>query len=431
MKINSEVLEQLYSMFRKEQGEFKKMSDYYENKSDAMKDYKMITERSSLKTNTNFIKLFIDKEVSYSLGNNVTYSSRSGNEEFINEVVKRLTNLEETHDINLLESMLIHSIAYELYYIDRNGEFAAKVIPATSGYALLDEYGDIEVFLHVFERTFQPGVFIDVYTDDLIYHYRFSREGREKKWEEIAEPNKHIFGKVPVGIATWDKEKDQKHKTIYAVSKGLQDAYETNMSDLSNEISDFRNAYLTLIGAEIDDDDVILMKKNGVIQAPNGAKIEWLMKDLQGRFIHDTLENIEDKLYQMNGHINQNEMHSGNESARAIDAKNMTLKSKSGLNQKAIAECIKTRLSMLVKAMEVIGVNKNYDARDVYPVFVANLPADDLSTAEVIAKLGDRISTQTALEQLSFVKDPQAELERIQKEQLDRFGESYFDDFQE
>lgn len=423
MKISLKQLKEIYGEFRKGVTNFQNMTDYYENRSDAMKNYKMITDRSSLKTNTNFIKLFIDEEVSYSLGNDITYTSREGNQEFLDEVNYALGNLSESHDINLLESMLIHSIAYELYYIDRKGDFAAKVIPATEGYTVLDEYGDVELFLHVYKKPFDKTTYIDVYTDNYIYHLT-------DKWVEVRKPSKHIFGRVPVGIATWNRERDQRHKTIFSVSKGLQDAYETNMSDLSNEISDFRNAYMVFEGVSIDDEDLPKMKENGIIQTPRG-EVKWLMKDLQGRFIHDTLENIEDKLYQMNGHINRNDSGGRNESFLAIEARNMTLQSKCKLNQKALEDCIRARIEMLVMSMNVMGIKKDYDARDIKPIFIANLPSDDYSTADMIAKLGDKISTQTAISQLSFIEDPSSELERIRKELIELHGGDYHEDFED
>lgn len=423
MEMSLKRLKEIYDEFRKRVTSFQTMTDYYENRSDAMKNYKMITDRSSLKTNTNFIKLFVDEEVSYSLGNDITYTSREGNQEFLDEVTYALGNLSESHDVNLLESMLIHSIAYELYYIDRKGDFAAKVIPATEGYAVLDQYGEVELFLHVYKRLFDKTTYIDIYTDNYIYHLT-------DKWVEVRKPSKHIFGRVPVGIATWDKERDQRHKTIFSVSKGLQDAYETNMSDLSNEISDFRNAYMVFEGVGIDDEDLPKMKKNGIIQTPRG-EVKWLMKDLQGTFIHDTLDNIEDKLYQMNGHINRNDTGGRNESFLAIEARNMTLQSKCKLNQKALEDCIRTRIEMLVISMNIMGVEKDYDARDIKPIFIANLPSDDYSTAEMIEKLGDKISTQTAISQLSFIEDSTSELEKIRKELIELHGGDYHEDFED
>lgn len=39
--------------------------------------------------------------------------------------------------------MLIYSLSYELYYVDREGQFSSKVIPPTQGYATIDDFGNI------------------------------------------------------------------------------------------------------------------------------------------------------------------------------------------------------------------------------------------------------------------------------------------------
>lgn len=61
--------------------QYQKMQDYYNNLSDAKRDYKMITSRSNLFTDTNFIQKFIQTEGNYCCLNKITYSSYSNNPE--------------------------------------------------------------------------------------------------------------------------------------------------------------------------------------------------------------------------------------------------------------------------------------------------------------------------------------------------------------
>lgn len=79
---------------------------------------------------------------------------------------------------------------------------------------------------------------------------------------------------MPVGIAKIDR-------TIYDKIKGLQDSYETNLSDISNEISDFRNAYLYFAGCELKEGDLDKMKELGIINLPGEkSTASWLIKIL-------------------------------------------------------------------------------------------------------------------------------------------------------
>ena len=48
--------------------------------------------------------------------------------------------------------------------------------------------------------------------------------------------------------------------------RSLQDAYESNLSDISQEIGEFKNAYLCVNNYQIKPKDLPSMKKQGIIQ---------------------------------------------------------------------------------------------------------------------------------------------------------------------
>lgn len=406
--INKEILKQAYKEFKQNKTEFDLMYKYFKGETDAIKNYKLITERTNNKCNTNFIADFIEEEISFSLGNEISYISKSGNDEMIEDVLYNLSHFSESHSSNLLEKMLVHSISYELYYVDKEGQFNSKVVSANEGYACLDDFGNISFFMHFYSKKFDDTQYIDVYTDNEIIHY-------DSEFNEVADRTSHIFKEVPCGIATYNLDEDVKHKTIYAKIKGLQDAYETNLSDISNEISDFRNAYLMLQGVQIDEEDIPNMKKLGVIQTTDGTA-SWLIKNINDSFIQNTLQTLEDNMYKLTKHINRNEKMQSNVSGIAMQARLIGLLQKCKLNQKALQDCLKMRLKMLFVYLKVVK-NADYDYRDVKSVFTSNLPSDNLLTAQMIAQMGDRLSLETGLSQLSFIENPQNEIAKIKAEQ--------------
>ncbi|MPU14913.1 phage portal protein [Acinetobacter baumannii] len=405
--IDIELLKKAYEEYQSEKIDYKKMYQYYQGNTDAIRNYKMLTERSNNKTNTNFIKKFIKEEVSYSVGNDITYISKNGNENIIYDIDYYIDHWSEGHDSNLAKNMLIYSLAYELYYVDKEGQFCSKVIPPTQGYAAINDFGNISFFMHIYKLKFDDNTYIDVYTEREIYHFNES-------FEEVNKPTKHIFGIVPVGLCRLSEE--GKNDTIFNDIKGLQDAYETNLSDISNEISDFRNAYLVLTGVGIDKEDIPQMKKLGVMQIKDkNGTAAWLIKNINDTFIQNTLNTIEDKMYQLSSHINNNEKMQSNTSSLALRARLISLEEKCKLNQKSIADCIKTRLKFLFIYLQVIK-NINYDYRDIKIKFTPNIPQDDLMVSQIISQLGDKLSTETGLAQLSFIENPKNELEKIKEE---------------
>src|SRR5699024_10075821 len=278
--MKKELQKKLYNEFQTNKPDYEKMYDYYIGDTDTDQDYKMITPRSHNIVKVNFIKKFIKEEVSYSVGNDINYISKSGNENIVNDIDYYLDHWSEGHDADLAKNMLIYGLAYELYYIDKEGQFTSKIIPPTRGFAVTDEFGYVEYFVHVYKLKYQDEVTIDIYDENDVY-------SSDENFIDIQKKKEHIFGQVPVGVCQLSKE--GKEDTLYKDLKGLQDAYETNLSDISNEISDFRNAYLKIIGAQFDEDDIDKLKEKGVMEVSDPkAQIEWLIKNINDTFIQNT-----------------------------------------------------------------------------------------------------------------------------------------------
>jgi len=353
---------------------YNKMYSYYKGDTDAIKKYLFVTERSNLKINANFIKKFIKEEVAYTLGNDITYESRTDNEAIVSDIEYYTAHWNELHDTDLMKYLLIFTRIYELYYIDDNADFCSKIIKPTDGYAYKEKSsGEVLFFIHEFKNDFDNTTsYIDVYTNDKIYHY-------DNKFNEIAIPTNNIFGEVPVTVGELTEEKAD--DSLFKDIRGLQDAFETNLSDVGNEISDFRNAYLVFKNAQVDDDKIPKMKELGVIQFPNSTNGDavWLIKNINDTFIQNTLDRYEDTMYQLACLTNHN------------------------LNLKK---------------------NKNYDYKEVKALYTPNIPSDDLATAQMLAQIpDDTISKDTGRGLFSFVNNKVVEGEKVKKEKQDDLPE--------
>lgn len=390
---------------------YEKMYRYYKGDTDAIRKYLFVTERSNLKINTNYIKKFIKEEVAYTLGNSITYESRSDDVNIIKDIEYYTAHWNELHDTDLMKYLIIFTKVYELYYIDDNADFCSRIIKPTEGYAYYDEASKkVLFFIHSFKNDFdKENSYIDVYTADKIYHFN-------NKFNEVSAPSINIFGEVPVSIGELTDEGYD--DSLYNDLKGLQDAFETNLSDIANEISDFRNAYLLIKNADINKDDVPNMKKLGVMQLPGEkAGAEWLIKNINDTFIQNTLNRYEDTMYQLACHINHNEKMQSNLSGVALRSRLIILENKCSLQIKAHKNMIKNRLRFLFKYLDM-KKNKNYDYKDVKALYTPNIPIDDLSTAQMISQIPEGIiSKDTARSRFSFINNTVAESEKVKKEQ--------------
>lgn len=406
-----ELVKKVYGSYHVFRNIYENMYRYYKGDTDAIRKYLFITERSNLKINTNYIKKFIKEEVAYTLGNDITYESRNDNINIIKDIEYYTSHWNELHDTDLMKYLIIFSKVYELYYIDDNADFCSRIIKPTDGYAYYDESSKkVLFFMHSFKNDFdKENSYIDVYTSDKIYHF-------DNKFNEISVPTINIFGEVPISIGELTDE--GYNDTLYNDLKGLQDAFETNLSDIGNEISDFRNAYLLFKNAQVNEDNIPEMKKLGIIQLPGEkAGAEWLIKNINDTFIQNTLNRYEDTMYQLACHINHNEKMQSNLSGVALRSRLIILENKCSLQIKAHKNIIKNRLRFLFKYLN-IKLNKNYDYKDVKALYTPNIPIDDLSTAQMISQIPEGIiSKDTARGRFSFINNTVAEAEKVKKEQ--------------
>lgn len=423
------------------------MQRYYDGYTDALENYKMITKRANTKVNCNFIQKFVNEEASYCCGNKVTYSSHSDNSDAIEDIRLNFRHWREKHNKELCKQSLIFNEAYELYYIDSEGLFNSLICTPLDSYVLQDDYGNVILFIRFWTKKFDDmkQLYADVYTIDTIEHYSVigdvftpiipgsdeTIKGNDNIIEGFNDisgigtvnnnsTDVNIFSQVPVGIVNIGTIDE----SLYAMLKGLQDGYETNLSDMVNEISDFRNAYLVFMNCQLDDKtvdengetDLDKMKRLGVMNL-KGDKTDakWLIKEINDSFVQNTLNTLEDKMYQLSSHINNNEKLVSNTSSLALRNRLIGLEEKCTNNIQALIDCIKTRLKFLFEYLK-IKQNKNYDWKDIDIKITPNIPTDDLMMAQIISQLNGKLSLKTGLAQLSFVDNVDNEISEIKKE---------------
>ncbi|WP_278382317.1 phage portal protein [Clostridium tyrobutyricum] len=402
---------------------YMKMQRYYDGKTDALEKYQMITKRANTKVKCNFIQKFINEEASYCCGNKITYSSHSNNQNVIEDLRINFKHWKEKYNKELCKQSLIFNEAYELYYIDTDGLFNSLICTPLNSYILQDDFGNTKLFIRFFTKKFDDThtLYADVFTDTDVSYYTIIGDIFTPITGLKTESN--VFGKVPVSVVSIGSM----YESLFSVLKGLQDGYETNLSDMVNEISDFRNAYLAFKNCKIDDTtkdengktDLDKMKELGVMNLPGEkADAKWLIKEINDSFVQNTLNTMEDKMYQLASHINNNEKLVSNTSSLALRNRLIGLEEKCTNNIQALIDAIKVRLQFLFIYLK-IKQNKNYDWKDVDIKIVPNIPTDDLMVSQIISQLNGKLSTRTGLAQLSFIDNPDNEMKEIEKENKD------------
>lgn len=407
---NLELLTKCKDDFNSKLTNYNKMQNYYDGITDAIANYQMVTSRANNKVNNNMLQKFITEEASYCVGNKITYTSNSNDKAIIEDIMLNTKHWSEKHDMELCKQALIFNEAYELYYVNDDGLFSSILLTPQNSYVLIDDFGNIELLIRFYKMQFDNITqYADVYERGLISHYSVNGN----IFTEVEVANENIFSKVPVSVCKIGSV----YESLFNNIKGAQDGYETVCSDIVNEISDFRNAYLKLIGTTLGDDEAaaVAMKTSGIMELPMGGEAAWLIKELNDTFVQNTLTTLKENMYELSSHINHNEKLASNTSSLALRNRLIGLEQKCTNNIRAIQDCLKLRLQFLFEFIKIKS-NKDYDYRDIEAKLTPNIPTDDLMMSQIVAQMGDKLSTKTAIKQLSFVDNVDNEMNQIEEE---------------
>jgi SPP1 family phage portal protein len=402
-------------------------SNYYNGDHAILKDYAMQESRSNRKLIFNFPRKFVDNEVGYILGKPVNYVSKSDKDEVVHKLDLNMSHWEKEHNINLRKQSEIYGESYELNYLDSDGQFSATVLNPLNAYILEDGTVDRNVLLaiHKFTRRFDDKVYLDVYTDNEILHYELIGDKKNNLMKQSKQTDlqyigkhDHIFGRVPVISCPANTERKCGFQDVIS----LFDAYNALNSDLVNEIADHRNSYLVIENAKLEEEDLLKMKKMGIIQVPVGGKVTWLIKEINDSFVKNELDNLEHKIYDMMDQVNFNENWASNTSSLALRNKLLNLENRVAIREAMMEKVIKDRLrNFFTYLQKKEGVQ--YDYRDIAVKFTRNLPTDLVGLADVIVKLKDIVSHESLLALLPFVENPKLEHHKFHTDKQ-RFMES-------
>lgn len=403
MQFDLEIAKKLKNQFDNGLSDFDRMYNYYIGKTDIDTKY-VKTNRSNKVAHIPYIRKFITEHIAYGLNNNITYTSNSDNFECIKDIEYNVAIQKGSLDSELYKNMLIFGEAYEIAYI-YNKELKFRTVTPQNGIPYCNTEDECEMFLYFYTKELDDTkqTYIDCYCDEAIHHF-------DSNFNKIAEPTPLYFGYPPVSIARLG---DGANETLYNDISNLVDNYESVISDMINNSSDLRDAYLLLTGLELDENIAAEIKSKGVIQIPNSdGKAEFLIKNIPSDFIKNLADTLEDKIYQISQSVNMNQALQSNTSGIAILSRVINLRNRIGLEQKALKDAISNRLKLLFTYLKQ-AYSKDYDYRDIKITMTMSIPTDDVATANMISQLTDKLSIEEGLNQLSFVQNGRRSFEKM------------------
>lgn len=411
-ELNIELLQKMINRFSLNvEPKLKKYKKYYDGKQKILNKSYTDPSKPCNKTVINYCRNIVDSYCGYlATPGYISYRSKNN----IDEIMQILRyNDFQAQDADFLLDALTYGVAAELMYIDADGQVRFRLIDPTRCFGVFDDSlsGDLTHFVRMYKASEWDDsniYFVDVYSDYDIVHYSMNGENGQLM---LLGAEKHYFSQCPANIFYLPDE-----VSVFDCIIGLQDAANELLSAEIDDYSAFCDAYLTLVGADVDPETVAEMKQNRVIVLPEGAQAAWLTKNASDAQVENILKRIHDSVYRIAQcpDFSSETFVGGVSSGIAIRYRLTGMETRAAKIAAAMEKALQRRVEIICG---IASLKLGEDVfRDVEIEFKRNIPEDNTALINMVNALKGTVSDATLLGQLPFITDINAELEAVQEQ---------------
>lgn len=327
--------------------------------------------------------------------------------EWLQNYLKR--NDQQDKMADLAEICSMYGQAYELQYQDESGEPASVPLAPISTFIIYDDSVLKRPLYGVRYAYDEDGALTGSYSDaDNVYYFETTPAGLK-----IVGQESHAFGEVPIVEFVENRQK----RGVYEGVLNLIDAFNKAISEKANDVDYFADAYLKVTGMELQEDfkenlrdyRLINLWDTGGGPLPDAA---FLVKPNADSTQENLLSRLETLIYKESMVPDISDDAFGTASGIALRMRMTPMSNMAAKKDRKFIAALKRKFKLLANYP-----NQPFrDWQNVEITMKRNWPEDLDSEANLAQALSGIVSEETQLSVLSFVDDPQAELERIEAE---------------
>ena len=324
---------------------------------------------------------------------------------------RRLNSLDDI-EAEISKDADIYGHGFEYLYQDEEANTRVTYVSPTNAFIVYDDTIAREPLFGVYYQLDGSNI-----KGELLTKYeKITLSGTLADIKFIDE-EEHFYGDVPL----IEYAENEERKGIFESVETLINSLNKVLSEKANDVDYFSDAYLKILGADLDTETLQALRDNRVINL-SGLNSEKVVVDfLDKPNADETQENLIDRLvdfiYQISmiANINDDTFNSRT-SGVALQYKLLPMSNLAMTKERKFKASMMRRYKMIFNLPTNVPANKKDDYINIKLVFTRNVPnniRDEVETAKGLASL---TSQQTALSVLSVVDSPLEEIERMEKE---------------
>lgn len=224
------------------------------------------------------------------------------------------------------------------------------------------------------------------------------------------------YGYIPV--VEW--RLNEKRMGLFEPAASLVEEFNLIISEKGNDVAAFAEAYLAILGAEVDDEGVHRIRDDRIINiyGTDDAKdvlVQFLTKPTADGTQENLLDRLQDLIFLTCMVANISDENFGNNtSGVALAYKLMAMDNLAKTFDRKVEKSLKKRYKIFCSLPTNVS---NEDAwEDIDIIFTRNVPKNLEEEARTAQALDGTVSKETTLSTLSIVDDPKEEMKKIQEE---------------
>ena len=395
---------------------YKKLQDAYEGRYEIFNLPKKEKWKPDVRVAVNFAKYITDTMNGFFIGIPIKISSA---DKKVNDYINYLDQYNDQDDNNaeLAKIMKQYGRGYEMYYVDEIGNIGITYLDPMESFMIYDE--SILMRPRYFVRTYKDtnNIRHGSISNDVSIRYFDIDDGLKFRDEEKT----HGFDGVPATEYVENAERQGIYETVLS----MINAYNKAVSEKANDVDYFADAYLKILGAKLDNDEIKFIRDNRIMnfEGEDGDKIiaEFMAKPSADATQENLLDRLERLIFQVSMVANINDENFGAASGIALKYKLQSMSNLAKTEERKFTSGMNQRYK-LIFSNPVSGMKKDDWIKIGYQ-FTRNFPANLLEESQIAGNLAGITSEETQLKVLSVVDDVKAEMDKIKKEnELDTGG---------
>ena len=406
-EFSTKLIQELISEHKEYIEAYKELKDFYTGNHAILKQKAKEKYKPDNRLVVNFAKYIVDTFNGYFIGNPVSLFHEN---KTVNDYLAYIDGYNDQSDNNAELSKIcsIYGHGFELVFNDENSEIGITYMTPIDGFVVYDNtIQNKPLFACHYglnDDDEEVGYF---YTKDAVYQFATVSGAYT-----IVEETPNVFGDIPM-IEYLENEERQ---SIFENVKTLINAFNKALSEKANDVEYYADAYLKVLGAEIDEKTLQTLRDTRIINVSGDdtLTVEFMTKPSADGTQENLLERLQKLIFEISMVANISDENFGESSGISLRYKLQSMdnlaKSKERKFQSGMA-----RRYRLISNYPTSKIGENEWVNIQYK-FTRNVPANLAEEADIAQTLSGIVSEETQVSVLSIVQNAKEEVQRKNEE---------------